>query len=389
MLSDVAKTHCDAVKQHLLKHIREKNYLSFEQFMQLALYAPGLGYYSAGAEKFGPAGDYITAPELGPLFATTLAHQCYEVLSEVKGGEILELGAGTGKMAADILKTLARQDCFPNYYILERSADLRARQALYFKEQIPSFVSQIQWLDRLPMKPIRGVIVANEVIDAMAVHKFKLIPDKKDGVIIQEYVVTEKNNEFQWQLAQPSSAHLNNAVNDLVQRFHLPTYYESEINLQLKPWLAALSDVLKEGVLLFIDYGFPAYEYYHPDRGMGTLMCHYRHRSHPDPFLYPGLQDITAHVDFTAVANAAIDNHFDIAGFTSQATFLINCGLLNLLPDLDKIRDYYSATQEIKRLTLPHEMGELFKVLALTRQYGKPLMGFFQNNQVERLSCLV
>ena len=371
----IAKAHSDKVREAISTEIRQQGPIPFARYMQLALYAPGLGYYSAGAQKFGPAGDFVTAPEISPLFSQCVARQCHQVLNELHGGDILELGAGSGVMAVELLRELERQQQLPaHYFILEVSADLRQRQQQLLKNEIPQLFSIVKWLDRLPER-FTGVMLGNEVLDAMPVHKFYI----EDGV--QEFYVDLKDNEFVWHLSTPSTLELIKQVESMA----FETEYESEINLLAAPWLSSLADVLEEGLILLIDYGFPRHEYYHPQRNEGTLMCHYRHRAHDNPLIYPGIQDITAHVDFTLLAEVAMENELTISGFVHQAGFLLNCGIDSLIPKTEDVEVHYKFAQQIKRLTLPSEMGELFKAIAFTKNYSSPLIGFSAMSQLERL----
>ena len=373
----IAKAHSNRVREVIQAEIREGGPMPFARYMQLALYAPGLGYYSAGAKKLGEAGDFVTAPEISPLFSHCVARQCQQVLSDLQGGDILELGAGSGVMALEILRELERQQELPNrYFIVEVSADLRERQQRLLKSEMPHLLPMVVWLDHLP-ETFTGIMLGNEVVDAMPVHKFQVQQN------IQEYCVDIKKDAFVWHLATPSHPELVKQLNAMNVGFDAP--YESEVNLLLAPWVASLSDSLQQGVILLIDYGFPRHEYYHPQRNTGTLMCHYRHRAHPDPLIYPGIQDITAHVDFTLIAEAAVNHHLDVAGFVHQAGFLLNCGIDTLMPKTDDIVLHHNRAQQVKRLTLPNEMGELFKAIALTKNYPAKLMGFSTMNQLERL----
>jgi len=374
----LAKSHSDALRSQIISEIVAHGPMPFADYMQRALYAPGLGYYSAGSQKFGKTGDFVTAPEISSLFSQCVARQCEQVLSDIEGGDILELGAGSGVMALVILQELAQRQQLPqHYYILELSADLRDRQRRLFQEKAPELASRVVWLDNLPKDKFRGIIVGNEVMDAMPVHKFVY----NDG--LQEYYVAAEDDKLTWHLGEPSVPALKQTIDDL--EINLPNGYETEINLLLKPWLSSLSDILAQGMILLIDYGFPRREYYHPDRNMGTLMCHYRHYAHTDPFLYPGIQDITAHVDFTAVASIAVENGLSVSGYTHQAGFLLACGIDSMLPDIADVESHYNVAQQVKQLTLPHEMGELFKAIALTRNYHGDLLGFSLMNQLERL----
>lgn len=351
--------------------------ITFAHFMELALYAPGLGYYAAGARKFGEAGDFVTAPEISPLFSQCLAQQCQQVLQYIDGGDLLEFGAGTGTMASDILLELERLDCLPDhYFILELSADLQQRQQETLRRRVPHLFERIQWLSALPEPGFKGVILANEVVDAMPVH---LIRFDEQGV--REGFVGWENDRFVWCDRPLSTLELQQCVTTLQQQLDGETFcpgYTTEINLAQQGWMGSIAQLLQRGVALIIDYGFPRHEYYHPERSGGTLMCHYRHRAHADALILAGLQDITAHVDFTALAEAAHEAGLDVLGYTAQAQFLLATGLGERIAAVapDDTRRYLEMTQQVKKLTLPSEMGELFKVLALGRNYDGMLNGF-------------
>lgn len=348
--------------------------------MEQALYAPGLGYYSAGLQKLGVSGDFITAPEISPLFSHCVARQCQEVLATFEEGVILELGAGSGIMAAEILKELERLACLPkHYFILEVSADLQQRQRATLQAQVPNHLHCVQWLDSLPSEPIQGVILANEVLDAMPVQRFRL--EEQD--VSECYVSLNEFNEesltespYVWQYLPTRDASLRAAVEAL--RPNLPIGYVSEMNLTLPAWIQAIAESLAAGLVLLIDYGFPSHEYYHPQRDQGTLMCHYQHQAHDNPLILIGIQDITAHVDFTAVGESAESAHLQVSGYSNQANFLLACGLPEMLSSLNynDTQYYLQQTQQAKTLILPSEMGELFKVMALTRHWEQPLLGF-------------
>jgi len=361
--------------QRLIDHIHQAiqthhGAISFQQFMQLVLYAPGLGYYSAGSRKFGRDGDFVTAPEISALFSQCVAKQCLQVFELIDKPSILEFGAGSGIMAADILLSLETSQQLPeHYFILEISAELIERQQQTLQQHCPHLLKRVTWLSRLPVD-FSGVILANEVLDAMPICKFRYQDNQ-----FQEYQVTWQQQRFAWQLADCHYPALDKLADQL------PQPYESEINLQLPAWIHSISDCLQQGLVLLIDYGFPRHEFYHPDRTMGTLMCHFRHRAHSDPFVYPGLQDITAHVDFTAVAEAADEANLQVAGFTTQAGFLLGCGLLDAVGNGDAL----DINQQIKLLTLPSEMGELFKVIALTRGIEVDLRGFAEQDRLATL----
>jgi SAM-dependent MidA family methyltransferase len=348
--------------------------LPFDRFMELALYAPGLGYYTAGARKFGEAGDFITAPESSPLFGRCLARQCLQVLGELGGGELLEFGAGSGALAVELLLELEQLGRLPErYLILEVSPELRRRQREIIGQRVPVLAGRVHWIDDLPGPGFRGVVIANELLDAMPVHRFRL----EHGRVLEQFVGWEGRG-FTPFWDTPGQSGMEQAVTVLQQQLDLRGDYESEINLRAAPWLQAVSERLAAGMILLIDYGYPRSLYYHPDRNRGTLMCHYRHRAHPDPMVYPGLQDITTHVDFTGLAEVAVTAGLSVSGYTTQAFFLMGCGLEALLAesDPDDVAAHMQRVQGVKRLTLPSEMGERFKVLGLTRNLNSPLIGF-------------
>ncbi len=357
--------------------------ISFVRYMELALYAPGLGYYSAGARKFGAEGDFVTAPEISPLFARCVACQCAQVLQALGGGDMLEAGAGSGVLACDVLQELERLDCLPRHYlILELSAELRARQQALIQQRIPHLSRRVVWLDAFPPTGFRGVMFANELLDAMPVHRFRL---EDDGA--SELHVTWRNPGFTWRTGALSSAELNERVGALRAACDLAPGFVGEASLNARAWVHSAAALLEAGLILLIDYGFPRRELYHPQRSSGTLLCHYRHRAHADPFLYPGLQDITTHVDFTSVAEAAHEAGLCVAGYTTQAHFLLSCGLAEMAAELDAMgtQAQVQLAQQIKRLTLPDEMGEVFKVIALTRGMNAPLCGFALKDDRARL----
>ena len=366
--------------------------ISFEQYMQMALYEPGLGYYSAGSSKFGEQGDFVTAPEISPLFSRCIARQCQQILSEISSSKIscgiLEFGPGTGTMAIDIMLELARNNTLPEiYYLLEPSADLRQRQQLNIKHTIPELEERFVWLDRLPEEKINGVILANEVIDAMPVKRIVIDSD------IQEYAVTydpgaNDETRFQW-LKRDIDQDLKSDIQEMFDMLKegVPTPYITEINCNIKPWINSLNDVLDRGLILISDYGYPRHEYFHPQRHEGTLICHYRHQAHDDPFLYPGLQDITASVEFTTVAEAAVDVGLHVSGFTTQAHFLIACGLDQFVLEFetDDAAERSKMTQQVSKLTMPGEMGEKFKFIGLSKKFDNQLCGFGFIDQRSRL----
>jgi SAM-dependent MidA family methyltransferase len=364
---DIA-AHCDAETKH--------GWISFARYMELALYAPGLGYYTAGAHKFGETGDFVTAPELSPLFGRTLARQMAEIMAN-SAPHIMELGAGSGKLAADMLAELEKLGKLPDSYaILEVSADLRARQQAFLRERLPHLMGRLHWLNELP-ESFCGAIIANEVLDALSAH----LVHWWDGAINERGVALDDNG-FIWQERAVSDSNLLSAA----QQIAAPDDYVSEICLAARGLVNSLASCLEQGVMLFIDYGFGAQEYYHPQRSSGTLMCHYRHHAHDDPFFLPGLQDITAHVNFTGIAEYGIDAGLELMGYTSQAFFLINCGIAELLQDTspENLRGYLPLSAQLQKLTSPAEMGELFKVIAFGKNLAissaggasNPLLGF-------------
>ncbi len=382
-----ARAHGERVARHLAALIEAKGgAIGFDRFMAEALYAPGLGYYAAGARKFGAAGDFVTAPELSPLFSRTLARQVAEILAELPGGEVVEAGAGSGVMARDLLLELERLGALPpRYAIVEVSPDLRQRQRQTLADGAPHLLERVVWLDDLPPPGFRGVVVGNEVLDAMPVH---LVRRGEAGW--QERCVGLERGRFVWRDAPLHHPDLRRRIERLERELGADTFipgYTTEINLAADGWLASLAERLTEGVILLIDYGFPQHEFYHPERTGGTLMCHYRHRAHPDPLVLPGLQDITAHVDFTALAHAGIDSGLDLLGFTPQAHFLIGAGLgeVAALDPEGEIRHHLDQTAQIKKLTLPSEMGELFKAIAFGKNFEAPLRGFMLADQRHRL----
>jgi SAM-dependent MidA family methyltransferase len=340
-------------------------WISFARYMELALYGPGLGYYTGGSAKLGGPGDFVTAPELSVLFSQTLARQIAAVLATTGGG-VLELGAGSGRMAADVLRELDAQQRLPDRYaILEPSPELRERQRQRLLA-LPAHLSQrVHWLDGLPAE-WTGAVVANEVLDALPVHLVVWSDDLRErGVVMADGACTFGERPLQ-------DARLREAA----ERVDVPTGYVSEIGLGAPALVASLAALLQHGVLLFIDYGFGRAEYYHPQRNRGTLMCHYRHRAHDDPFFLPGLQDITAHVDFTTVAEAAVAGGLTLLGYTNQASFLVNLGITELLArEQPGTAAYLQQASAVQKLLSPAEMGELFKVIALGRGVG-PLQGF-------------
>ena len=333
-------------------------WLPFAGFMHHALYAPGLGYYSAGSRKFGPHGDFVTAPEMTPLFAQSLASTVAAVL-RATGGEVLEIGAGSGQLALDLLLALEAQNALPaRYAILEVSADLAQRQRDTLAAGAPHLLARVAWLSALP-EDFCGIMLGNEVLDAMPCHLLY-----QQAAHWLERGVVADGTGFAWQDRPLADASLAAAV-----RAHdLPDDYLTEVQPAAQAFVRSLAGCMRQGVLLLVDYGFPAAEYYHPQRHRGTLMCHYRHHSHADPFFWPGLQDITTHVDFSAIWAAATEAGWQLEGYTSQASYLLDAGLLDALAALPQGEPaYFQAAAAAQKLVSPAEMGELFKVIAFSR----------------------
>jgi SAM-dependent MidA family methyltransferase len=367
--SPEARAHSTRVAARIKTEIEAAGgWISFARYMELALYAPGLGYYMAGARKLGRGGDFVTAPEVSDLFGRALAQQVRQVLFSA-GEEILEVGAGSGVLAASLLAELDRIGALPaRYLILELSPDLRARSRDTLAARVPHLLERVAWLNQLPPS-FSGCVVGNEVLDAMPVHVIC-----REGHDLLERGVVTVGEGFGWS-TRPLPDELRSRVD--VSCF-ADTGYCSEVQFVVQAFVKSLGGVLEGGVALFIDYGFPQREYYHPQRTRGTLMCHYRHHAHDDPFFLPGLQDITSHVDFSAVAAAARASGLEVLGYGNQAQFLINCGITDLIaptPAHDA-RDYMTLAAQVQKLTSPAEMGELFKVIAIGKGLTQPLLGF-------------
>ena len=369
-----------AVSQELSTRIaaeiaRHGGWLSFARYMEMALYEPGLGYYSNPGQVFGAAGDFVTAPELTPLFGATLARQVSPWLKDPalagSGQVVLEVGGGSGMLAAQLLNALDNVGNHEvRYLILELSAERREHQRQTLKSLAPGLMDRVGWLETFP-ESFAGVVVANELLDAMPVQLFEWQADAE--VALQEMGVTWVDGQFAW-APRPADSVLTETVTALRNRlgpegaqWHSP--YRSEVCPAQQAWMRTLADCMTAGVVMLLDYGFAAPEYYHPQRDQGTLMCHYRHRSHADPFLWPGLSDITAHVDFTALARAATAEGFSLVGYTSMAAFLLNAGLLDELADLPREPEsfWFAQAQAVQQLISEAEMGELFKVIAFEK----------------------
>jgi SAM-dependent MidA family methyltransferase len=371
----------DELKQlsiSLCKRIRNEmdgdGMMPFSRFMEMALYEPGLGYYSAGLHKLGRSGDFITSPELGPLFAACLARQVIELADILGEYDVLEIGAGSGRMAADLLRELPPERLPRRYLVLERSADLRQVQRELISTAVPHLADRVEWLDEPPAADWQGVLLANEVLDAFAVERFQV---DDDG--IKQVCVMLRDDRFSWSFREAPAA-LKRAVEQTMaaSSIEFDTGYRSEINLFMTDWLDLVTRRMTRGLALFIDYGYPRREYYLPERSDGTLMCHYRHQAHDDVFFWPGLQDITAWVDFTALAEAADTLRLDVEGYTSQSLFLLGCGLAEIVAEhnLADGDGGLAIGSQARQLTLPGMMGEKFQVMGLGRGLDQPLRGF-------------
>lgn len=357
--------------------IQDKGAISFAEFMHLALYDKNFGYYTSGINALGAGGDFITAPELTSLFGKAISNQIKEILLKIQNGVIFEFGAGSGKLCIDILSALKEQDVLPqNYIILEVSEKLKFNQKKLIEEKIPELSSLVTWVKEIPENSINGIIIANEVLDAMPVNRFVKVSNDE---ILESYIdLDNQDSKEELKLKETFIKTSNHKLIEHVKNI-LPSDlfpYISEINLFVEPWIKECANMLNQGAMLIFDYGFPEHEYYHPDRNTGTLMCHYKHLTHPNALINVGLQDITAHVDFTHVANKAFKAGFEVSGYVNQASFLIANDLLGLLENIQNDKERILATQMVKKLLNPSEMGELFKVMALTKNLEFNLSGF-------------
>lgn len=376
-----ARAHSDRVVAALHAAIAAGGgWISFARYMDVALYAPGLGYYAAGATKLGAAGDFVTAPEMTPLFAAALATQLAAILDATDRREIVELGGGSGRLAADLLTALAVRGALPSRYaILEPSPDLRERQRALVARDAPAHLARVEWIATLP-DSIDGAVIANEVLDAVPPH----LVARRNGRWLERGVTWDGAlGAFAWD-ERPADARLAALA---AARCPPEGDYLSEVNPAAEALVEDVGRRIAAGAALFVDYGFPAAEYYHPQRGEGTLMCHYRHRAHDDPFSWPGLTDITAHVDFTAMAEAGERAGLVVAGYAAQAPFLVGCGIVGLLAatGAPESPEYIRAAAAVQKLLAPSEMGEIFKVLALARTEGIAWPGFDVADRRHRL----
>lgn len=368
---DLAKA--SFLTNHLKAAITKSGAISFSEFMQQALYHPNLGFYNDPQFELGSFGHFITAPLISPLFAKCLAKEISSILPQ-KVYTILEIGAGTGQLASDLIHELTQQKCLPKAYLIhEISPSLSHKQKTLLQKKQASFFDRFHWIDEI--KNLENVIViANEVLDAISFDCFQIEND-----VIKERCVSFSNNQFHFENKHPRSNALMQDVKRLRKQFKLPDGYQSESHLKRKKWMASLSRQIKSGIIFLIDYGYGAREYYHPERVQGTLACFYKHHYHVNPFLYPGLQDISAHVNFTDVIETAHENDWELLGFTTQAAFLLSLGLLEEANNLEQALstpEQFQLHQAIKSLTFPTEMGETIKVMALAKNIGPKLQGF-------------
>ncbi|MBI0407643.1 MAG: SAM-dependent methyltransferase [Nitrosomonadaceae bacterium] len=379
--NEAASKHSQALQNTIRAEISvAAGWISFARYMELVLYAPGAGYYSNNIPKFGSTGDFVTAPEISSLFGRTIAQQVLQVFQYMdKGGNnILEFGAGTGKLALDLLLELERLGELPErYFILEVSAGLRRRQQELFARYLPHLISRIEWLEYLPTT-FEGLMIANEVLDAMPIH-LVMWHDKT----LLERGVTWNNGAFQWSDRLLVAGELFNTARKVGCQINASNGYISEINLAANAFIKSLADILQRGAVLLIDYGFGHKEYYHPQRDKGTLVCHYRHYVHDDPFYLPGLQDITSHINFSAITEVTKGGQLELLGYTTLANFLINCGITKILEQtpVENSIDYLPLAGQLQRLVSPAEMGDLFKVIAFGRGIPQPMIGFIAGDK--------
>ncbi|MDH5180004.1 MAG: SAM-dependent methyltransferase [Gammaproteobacteria bacterium] len=358
--------------------------ITFDRFMDIAMFAPGRGYYDSINHIFGDSGDFTTAPELSPFFGRCIARQIMQVMAEQGQTSILEFGAGSGILAQTILMELEKFNQLPQtYYIYDISPSLRKRQFTRLNNAIPNLIDRLVWLNDMP-ESFNGVILANEVLDAMPVHKvlFRQSPPHA------ETFVTLKDNRLVLEDGPLSISALHDEMYKIVQLCpDIHAGYHSEVNLGLKPWIARVSQMLGQGLVLLIDYGFTRREYYQAINHQGNLMCYFQHRAHDDPLLYPGIQDVTCHVDFSLVANTFREQGLQVAGYTNQGFFLAGCGLEEMYSELDSSDEeaFIRHTRCLEQLILPGAMGETFKVIALSKGISGPLIGFSVVDEQDKL----
>ena len=357
--------HSLLVREQLIQHINTRDgWISFEEFIDFVMYKPGLGYYSAGAEKIGHSGDFTTAPEISKLFGMALANQITPILDHYQSPSIIEIGAGTGKLAFDIMRQLNDyQVNFDRYYILELSADLKQRQQSMLSHLPTKTLNKIVWLDSIPVDSIDGVIIANEVIDALPFTRFK----SQNGQVYELGISVEDNQLIE----QPRLADeiLSNTVDSIAKEIGMTFQdgYTSEIRINFGSWFRTIESMLSSGSIFFVDYGYSRQEYYDEERTNGSMICHYRNVAHEDPLSNLGIQDISASVDFSQLADVALQRNIEVGFFTSQADFLINAEILGVIESVIDEGLKMRLTQEVKQLLLPNQMGEVFKCMLLNK----------------------
>ena len=367
---DTSAEHASlALQEQIANEIQShNNWISFNDYMQMALFTPSLGYYTGGSHKIGSAGDFVTAPSMTPLFGLTLARQLAPLLQQT-AGNVYEFGAGTGELAVSLLAGLP-ETALQHYYIMDVSPELKQRQLELIQKQLPQHADKVVFLDSLP-EEFDGVIIGNEVLDAMPCE---VVRWTEQGT--EQMGVSIVDDRFTWS-SRPVNDERILAEALRIQPDKLP--FTSELHLNQSAFIATLAQRIQRGAIIMIDYGFDEAQYYHPQRSMGTLIGHYRHHVVDDPFFWPGLMDLTCHVNFTAMAQAAVDNDLDLIGYTSQAHFLFNLGitevLLNEHPDVNS-KEYLQAAAAMQKLVAPHEMGELFKVMAMGKNVDVDWQGF-------------
>lgn len=362
---DPSLDHSLLVREQLIQHINTRDgWISFEEFIDFVMYKPGLGYYSAGAEKIGHSGDFTTAPEISKLFGMALANQITPILDHYQSPSIIEIGAGTGKLAFDIMRQLNDyQVNFDRYYILELSADLKQRQQSMLSHLPTKTLNKIVWLDSIPVDSIDGVIIANEVIDALPFTRFK----SQNGQVYELGISVEDNQLIE----QPRLADeiLSNTVDSIAKEIGMTFQdgYTSEIRINFGSWFRTIESMLSSGSIFFVDYGYSRQEYYDEERTNGSMICHYRNVAHEDPLSNLGIQDISASVDFSQLADVALQRNIEVGFFTSQADFLINAEILGVIESVIDEGLKMRLTQEVKQLLLPNQMGEVFKCMLLNK----------------------